>query len=66
MVGGVSPQPLQPAVMVAGATQAIVTQVGQMSVVDTTAAQPETDSIEAEPKSWERADPALGGGFVSL
>jgi hypothetical protein len=61
MVGGVSGHSPQPAVMVAGATQAIVTQVGQMSVVDTTAAQPEIDSIEAEPRSCERADPALGG-----
>lgn len=47
IVGGVSGQSPQPAVMVAGITHAAATQVLQMAVVDTTAAQPDTDSIEA-------------------
>lgn len=58
-VGGVSAQPPQPAVMVAGTTHAAVTQVLHTSVVETTAAQPETETIETDPPSWPRAGPAL-------
>jgi hypothetical protein len=54
----------QPAVTVAGTTQAAVTHVLQTSVVDTTAAQPETETIAADSVSWARAGAALGG--VSL
>lgn len=55
----------QPAVMVAGTTHAAVAQVLQIMVVETTAAQPETETIEAEmPASWARAVAALVG--VSL
>jgi hypothetical protein len=46
--------------MVAGITHAAVMQVLQMSVVDTTAAQPETERIEADDSiPCARAGPAL-------
>ena len=68
MVGAVSGQPPQPAVIVAGTTHATIMQVVQMSVVDTTAAQPETDSRdrvgEGDWVTWERAGAELGGGLL--
>jgi hypothetical protein len=65
MVGAASAQVPQPAVTVAGITQAAATHVLQTSVVDTTAAQPETETIEADSMNWARAGAALGG-CVSL
>ena len=48
--------------MVAGTTHAAVIHVLQIMVVDTTAAQPETEAMETEPTSWARAVAALVGG----
>jgi hypothetical protein len=60
MVAAVSGHPLQPAVTVAGTTQAAVMQLVQIAVVDTTAAQPDTDSSDSDSVIWARAGPALG------
>lgn len=45
--------------MVTGVTHCSVAHVEQTSVVDTTAAQPETDSIVGEAVSWLRPGLAL-------
>jgi hypothetical protein len=60
MVGGVGAQPSQPAVIVASTMQSSVMQVLQISVVETTAAQPETEAIETDVMPWPRARAALG------
>jgi hypothetical protein len=59
MVGGTPGHVPHPAVMVAGTTQSMVMQVLQSAVVDTTAAQPETDSSVAVASIWLRAGAAL-------
>lgn len=72
-VGATVAQLPQPAVMVASRTQAAVTHVLQMSVVDTTAAHPETEKMDTDgvavavtvTVSWARTRAAALGG-VSL